>query len=269
MWCCPSALVGALSIVRFRTAIKEPLDIAFLFWSIAVGIVLAAGMIPLAVIGSVIIGVILLIFVNRKSHCNPYIIVVQCADHNSETKVKDFLTGQVQRCVVKSKSVQRGSIELNMKIRLKDDNTGFVNTPIDTPISSGSADDRPMLNWIFKSEEYTQLYHRYFAEFIEGVDFAEIIDATAEMIAPYVKKDPTAFYSYQEFESGIDTLRAFCLLREESVEGQINGTIPAITSGQAEDSSALIDASSITLSDMGSMGGSGEGGFKPNSDQSR
>lgn len=121
-------MVGALSIVRFRTAIKEPLDIAFLFWSIAVGIVLAAGMIPLAVIGSVIIGVILLIFVNRKSHCNPYIIVVQCADHNSETKVKDFLTGQVQRCVVKSKSVQRGSIELNMEIRLKDDNTDFVNT---------------------------------------------------------------------------------------------------------------------------------------------
>ena len=121
-------MVGALSIVRLRTAIKEPLDIAFLFWSIAVGIVLAAGMIPLAVIGSVIIGVILLIFVNRKSHCNPYIIVVQCADHNSETKVKDFLTGQVQRCVVKSKSVQRGSIELNMEIRLKDDNTDFVNT---------------------------------------------------------------------------------------------------------------------------------------------
>ena len=121
-------MVGALSIVRFRTAIKEPLDIAFLFWSIAVGIVLAAGMIPRAVIGSVIIGVILLIFVNRKSHCNPYIIVVQCADHNSETKAKDFLTGQVQRCVVKNKSVQRGSIELNMEIRLKDDSTDFVNT---------------------------------------------------------------------------------------------------------------------------------------------
>ncbi len=130
-------------------------------------------------------------------------------------------------------------------------------------------DEISMLNWIFKSEEYTQLYHQYFAEFIEGVDFAEIIDATTEMIAHYVKKDPTAFYSYQEFESGIDTLRAFCLLREESVEGQINGTISATTSGQAEDSSALIDASSITLSDMGSMGGSGGGGFKPNSDQSR
>ena len=64
-------MVGALSIVRVRTAIKEPLDIAFLFWAIAAGIVLAAGFIPLAVIGSVVIGVILLVFANRKSHANP------------------------------------------------------------------------------------------------------------------------------------------------------------------------------------------------------
>ena len=79
-------MVGALSIVRFRTAIKEPLDIAFLFWSIAVGIVLAAGFIPLAVIGSVVIGLILLVFANRKSHANPYIIVLACQDQTSENK---------------------------------------------------------------------------------------------------------------------------------------------------------------------------------------
>lgn len=120
-------MVGALSIVRFRTAIKEPLDIAFLFWSIAVGIVLAAGMIPLAVIGSVVIGIILLVFVNRKSHCNPYIIVISCTNHASEKKAKAFLDGQVQRCVVKSKTAQKGSIELNLEVRLKDDNTDFVN----------------------------------------------------------------------------------------------------------------------------------------------
>ncbi len=120
-------MVGALSIVRFRTAIKEPLDIAFLFWSIAVGIVLAAGMIPLAVIGSVIIGVILLVFVNRKACKNPYIVVVRCDGHDSETKAKAFLDGKTERCVVKSKTAQKGSVELNMEIRLKDDNTDFVN----------------------------------------------------------------------------------------------------------------------------------------------
>lgn len=121
-------MVGALSIVRFRTAIKEPLDIAFLFWSIAVGIVLAAGMIPLAVIGSVIIGVILLVFVNRKSHCHPYILILQCDGHDSETAAKAYLDEMTQRCIVKCKSAQKGSLELTLEIRLKDDNTDFVNT---------------------------------------------------------------------------------------------------------------------------------------------
>lgn len=120
-------MVGALSIVRFRTAIKEPLDIAFLFWSIAVGIVLAAGMIPLAVIGSVIIGIILLVFVNKKAHKNPYIVVIRCDGHNSETKAKSFLDGKTERCVIKSKTAQKGAVELNMEIRLKDDKTDFVN----------------------------------------------------------------------------------------------------------------------------------------------
>ena len=120
-------MVGALSIVRFRTAIKEPLDIAFLFWSIGVGIVLAAGMIPLAIIGSVIIGVILLIFVNRKSHKNPYIVVIRCDGHDAETRAKSFLDGRTDRCVVKSKTAQKDFVELNVEVRLKDDNTDFVN----------------------------------------------------------------------------------------------------------------------------------------------
>ena len=120
-------MVGALSIVRFRTAIKEPLDIAFLFWSIAVGIVLAAGMIPLAVFGSVVIGVILLVFVNKKSFENPYILVLQCEDQAVEAQAKAFLESNTKRCVVKSKTVQQGLIELNLEVRLKDDDTGFVN----------------------------------------------------------------------------------------------------------------------------------------------
>ena len=119
-------MVGALSIVRFRTAIKEPLDIAFLFWSIAVGIVLAAGMIPLAVIGSVIIGVILLVFVNKKSHVHPYILVLECDCQESENKAKEFLSQHVTRSVVKSKTAQAGKVELNLEVRLKEDNTDFV-----------------------------------------------------------------------------------------------------------------------------------------------
>ena len=120
-------MVGALSIVRFRTAIKEPLDIAFLFWSIAVGIVLAAGMIPLAVLGSVVIGIVLLVFANKKAHLNPYIVVIRCENHDSETAAMDFLKKQVKRCVVKSKTARKGVIEINAEVRMKEDNTDFIN----------------------------------------------------------------------------------------------------------------------------------------------
>ena len=126
-------MVGALSIVRFRTAIKEPMDIAFLFWSIAAGIVLAAGMIPLAVFGSVLIGVILLIFANRKDSSNPYIVVLECDGSESEAAAADFLKANTRRCTVKSKTVRKGSVEMNIEIRLKDDNTDFINALADLP----------------------------------------------------------------------------------------------------------------------------------------
>ena len=120
-------MVGALSIVRFRTAIKDPLDIAFLFWAIGAGIILAAGMIPLAVIGSVVIGLVLLVFVNKKSSTHPYIVVLSCENHDAEVRAKEFLAKFVTRTTVKSKSAVKGAIELNIEVRLKDDNTDFIN----------------------------------------------------------------------------------------------------------------------------------------------
>ena len=121
-------MVGALSIVRFRTAIKEPMDIAFLFWAIAGGIVLAAGMIPLAIVGSVIIGLILIVFCNRKSTEKPFIAVITCEDVEAEKRVQQYLNGQVKKAVVKSKSAQKGNIELSYEVSLKGDDTGFITT---------------------------------------------------------------------------------------------------------------------------------------------
>ncbi len=120
-------MVGALSIVRFRAAIKEPIEIVYLFWAIACGIVIGAGMIPLAVIGSVIIGVILIVFANRKIHENPYILVMNCGDGPSETKALALLGENVRRYVVKSKTVSASGIELTAELRLKDSSTDFVN----------------------------------------------------------------------------------------------------------------------------------------------
>ena len=120
-------MVGALSIVRFRAAIKEPVEIVFLFWSLAVGIVIGAGMIPLAVIGSTIIGVILLLFANRRIHSDPYILVASCADEAAETAVLELLTKAAARCIVKSKTVTAAGIELTAELRTRDASTGFVN----------------------------------------------------------------------------------------------------------------------------------------------
>lgn len=137
------------------------------------------------------------------------------------------------------------------------DATALVNYPIDTPVSGGTIDSRPMLAWIFDSEEYTELYHQYFNEFIEQYfgsgRFASLIDSTKEMIAPYVESDPTKFCTYEAFEKGVSTLTDFCLLRAESIRGQLDGTIPATADGQAQDSSTLIDADELAISDMGTM----------------
>ena len=134
------------------------------------------------------------------------------------------------------------------------DATSTVNTPIDSPVSGGSS-DRPMLNWIFENEKYTALYHQYFSEFIETVDIAGIIEDAYHLVRSYVEKDPTAFYTYEEFESGVETLRQFCNLRSESISMQIEN-------GETSDNINYVNASAINLSDMGSMGG-GRGDTPP------
>ena len=120
-------MVGALSIVRFRTAIKEPVEIVFLFWSLAVGIVIGAGMTPLAIIGSVIIGVILLLFANRKIRKQPYILVVSCKDEAAEQRITEILAKAVEYYTVKSKTVNAAGIEFTAELRTKDAETAFVN----------------------------------------------------------------------------------------------------------------------------------------------
>lgn len=151
-----------------------------------------------------------------------------------------------------------------------DSATQMVNYPIDTPVSGGTIDSRPMLAWIFADESYTELYHTYFdtfiSEYFESGYFENLITETENLIASYVEQDPTKFCTYEEFETGVDTLKSFCLLRAESIRGQLDGMIPSTSDGQQEDYSALVDASSISLTDMGSMGhggGTPGGGERP------
>lgn len=141
--------------------------------------------------------------------------------------------------------------------------TDTVNSPIDSPVS-GELSDRPMVAWIFADEAYTEQYHQYYAEFLRRAQadggIADTIVTTAELITPYVERDPTKFCTLEEFQIGIQTLRDFCELRLESIEGQLDGSIPSTSEGQ-QNSAALVDASGIELSDMGSMnhgGGPGD-----------
>ena len=142
-----------------------------------------------------------------------------------------------------------------------DSATTLINYPIDSAVSGGSSEDRPMLNWIYESEEYTELYHKYFDEFIsEYFDsgyFEDMFYKVQSMISPYVQKDPTKFCTYEEFKQGTSTLKAVCLLRAESVKAQLEGVIGSTSDTQKEET--LINAENINISDMGSMMNMGGG----------
>ncbi len=125
-------MVGALSIVRFRTAVKEPLDIAFLFWAISAGIVTGAGLIPLAVIGSIIIGIVLVIFVNKKTNDTPYIAIISCTDDKAEEKAMEIIKANTKKQLVKSKSVTPNGIEITVEVKLNEGSTKVCNLLAET-----------------------------------------------------------------------------------------------------------------------------------------
>lgn len=142
------------------------------------------------------------------------------------------------------------------------DATGTANTAIDTLVSGGDDSDRPIAGWITASDESLALYHEKYQQFIDTVFtsgwFESEFDRVSAMIAPYVEKETRAFYSYEEFQTAADTLKTFCLKRAQSVQGQLDGSIPA-TSAAQQGSDALIDASELSITAMGGMN-NGKGG---------
>lgn len=142
--------------------------------------------------------------------------------------------------------------------------SSVVNFPIDTPVSNVSLEERPMIGKLLEVPEYLELYHSYLTEIVDGYFnsglFEQTIDSLDSLISPYVEADPTAFYDYASYKSGVAELKELGLLRAQSVEGQLNGTIPSTTDGQNAAPDALVDASNIDLSLLGSMGGGFGGG---------
>lgn len=143
------------------------------------------------------------------------------------------------------------------------DATEAVNSAIDTPMGGSLEQERPLYSKLMEIPEYQELYHSYLQESVDGYvnsgQFTSTLSKIKSVIAPYVDKDTTAFYSFSEFEEGIKTLETFVLLRAESVEKQLSGEIPADSAKRNQDTQ-LVDASAISLSTMGMQGGDGAGG---------
>lgn len=139
--------------------------------------------------------------------------------------------------------------------------TFVINSPIDSPVSSGSTDDRPLISWIFEDEDalaqYHAVYDQLITDWMESGWLEAEISRVAELIRPYVASDPNAFYTLQEFDTAIETLQSFCALRGESIRGQLNGTIPSTTDGQRQNNRLLVESSFLQTSDMGSMNTAG------------
>ena len=150
--------------------------------------------------------------------------------------------------------------------------TSTVNSPIDSPVSGGTVESRPLIAWIFNDDNaltaYHQAYDRFISENIENGWLSQEISRMQAMITPYLEKDVSAFYDMAAFEKAVDTLQTFCQKRGKSIRGQLNGTIPSTSQAQRENSAALVDASELSTADMGSMNsGKGEaGGFEAPAD---
>ena len=142
------------------------------------------------------------------------------------------------------------------KESFKADATALVNTGIDTPLSGAETDSRPMWSWIASNEEYLEKYHEVYDElltnYFESGEFEKQMNEIYEMILPYIEKQTSSFYDAEQFKTGFETLKKFCLLRAESIRAQLDGELSADTSKQSDDKK--IDASGINIDDMGSQG---------------
>ena len=142
------------------------------------------------------------------------------------------------------------------------DATALINTGIDSPLSGATEEKRPMWAWIAADETYLTQYHqvldRLLKDYFENGSFEAELDSMIALLRPYVEKDPTAFYTVEEFDKAVETLRQVCQLRAQSIRAQLDGTLAARTTEQ--DASSRVDASGVTISDMGTHMGGGEGG---------
>ena len=147
-----------------------------------------------------------------------------------------------------------GTYALGMTDPITDPNV-LLNYPILTPAPGEYMTKRPLYHKLLQVEEYFQQYQAYFrwflAEYVESGELSAALWQAAELIAPYVKSDPTAFCSYEDHRLAVETLEQVCLLRAESARGQLEGRYPATLAQQTQRPGEGVDASHVDLRDLG------------------
>ena len=139
------------------------------------------------------------------------------------------------------------------------DATSAINDPIDTPVSGTTLEDRPLIGQVLADEENMNQYHNYLSqivsEYFDSGYWEETIDKVDALISEYVRNDPSAFYTYDEYKTAIENLKQFGLLRAKSITGQLDGTIPSTKEEQSENKDCLIDPENVSITAMGTQGG--------------
>tara|TARA_B100000989_G_scaffold263588_1_gene215560 strand:+ start:322 stop:1014 length:693 start_codon:yes stop_codon:yes gene_type:complete len=120
-------MVGALSVIRFRTPIKDPLDLVFIFWSIAVGISNGVGFFHISFITSLLITIVLFWMFRSKEENSSYLLILQLSDDEVEKEVINLLKNYVKKYSIKSKSTTPKGIEIISEVRVKNNDTSFIN----------------------------------------------------------------------------------------------------------------------------------------------
>ena len=147
-----------------------------------------------------------------------------------------------------------GTYALGMTDPITDPNV-LLNYPIVTPAPGEYMTKRPLYHQLMQVEEYFQQYQAYFrwflAEYVESGKLSAALWQAAELIAPYVKSDPTAFCSYEDHRLAVETLEEVCLLRAESARGQLEGRYPATLAQQTQRPGEGVDASHVDLRHLG------------------
>lgn len=265
-------MVDALSIVRFRSAIKETMDIAFLFWAISDGddlenySVISGGVIYKNTNDEDLEKVVDMIKnLNEGTNLEEYLdvegILKYFVANIFLVNLDSYSGGMYHNYYLYEKGGKFTIIPWDLNLSFAGHNLNSseraINFPIDSPVT-GTLESAPLIGKLLEVEEYKEMYHGYLEEIVNDYINSGVFNKTVikidKLIADYVKIDATTFYTYEEFKNSIPEILTFVEDRANSIEAQLLGTQYSETYGNM--------ATKLNLTSLGSMGMGNKGDKK-------